>query len=487
MSQDDAPIPFKMNTARTARFVCCAALLFATQLLALAQNHFTDAEADRVNAFLRDNFHQTNTGMVIGLVDERGSRIFSAGKLDNATNGEVNGDTVFEIGSITKTFTALLLLDMVKRGEMNLDDPVAKYLPASVSVPARDGKQITLLDLATHTAGLPRDPDNLTPTRGLPENAFADYSVERLYAFLNKFTLRRDPGTQFEYSNVGMALLAHVIALNEKTDYESLVVERICRPLQMESTRVKLTPRLKARLAAGHDKFGKPAPNWEFLVYDGTGGMHSTANDLLRYVSANIGLTESTLTPLMEQTHAIRHRGTSDHGDTAMAWYNRGEGYQSGMQLIGHAGGTGGYETFIGFDKKQRRGVVVLCNQQGGLSPETMGWLLLKGVPLNREIALALRPGSEVVGVGIALDIDRETRTVRITKVIPNSPASLSGLSAGLIVQRIDDVPTAGKGLAECAALIRGASGTKVRLELVNPERKQTNIVELTRSKIFPG
>jgi|SRR5882724_3071170 len=104
----------------------------------------------------------------------------------------------------------------------------------------------------------------------------------------------------------------------------------------------------------------------------------------------------------MEKTQVIRHKGTSDHGDTAMAWYNRGEGYQSGMDLIGHAGGTGGYETFIGFGKKQHQGVVVLCNQQGGLSPETIGWLLLKGARLSPEVAIALRPGSEVVGVGIA-------------------------------------------------------------------------------------
>src|SRR5438094_4182362 len=153
-------------------------------------------------------------------------------------------------------------------------------------------------------------------------------------------------------------------------------------------------------------------PAWEFQVYDGAGGLRSTANDLLKYVSANLGLTPSSLTPLMEQTHVIRHKGTSTHGDTAMAWVNRGEGYQSGMKLLGHAGATGGYETFIGFDKEQRRGVVVLCNQQGGLSPETIGWLLLKGVRLKRAIANALLPVADEVGVGIALDFDAKKSAV---------------------------------------------------------------------------
>src|SRR6266699_1172004 len=154
-----------MNISTTIRFVCFTILLLATQFLAAAHNGFTDAEAEAIQAFLRENFGNTNAGMVIGLVDERGSRVLAVGKLDNGTRQEVDGDTVFEIGSVTKTFTTLLLQDMVERDEVKLDDPVAKYLPESVKVPARDGKQITLLNLATHTAGLPRDPSNLTPTR----------------------------------------------------------------------------------------------------------------------------------------------------------------------------------------------------------------------------------------------------------------------------------------------------------------------------------
>src|SRR6266550_4093495 len=152
-----------MSISTTIRFVCFTILLLATQFPAAAQTGFTDAETDAIHAFLRENFGNTNAGMVIGLVDERGSRVLAAGKLDNGTWQEVNGDTVFEIGSVTKTFTTLLLQDMVESGEVKLDDPVAKYLPASVKVPASNGQQITLFNLATHTSGLPRDPSNLTP------------------------------------------------------------------------------------------------------------------------------------------------------------------------------------------------------------------------------------------------------------------------------------------------------------------------------------
>ena len=473
-----------MTISTTIRFVCFTILVLATQFLAAAQTGFTGADADAIKAFLRANFDNTNVGTVIGLVDVRCSRVLAAGRLDNGTSQEVNGETVFEIGSVTKTFTTLLLQDMVERGEVKLDDPVAKYLPESVKVPSRNGKQITLLDLATHTAGLPRDPSNLTPGHGLPENAFADYTVEKLYAFLSSFALDREPGSKFEYSNVGMALLGHVLALKTGTNYEALVVERICRPLKMNSTGITLTPELRGRLARGHDQLGKPAPNWEFQVYDAAGGLRSTANDLLKYVSANLGLTPSRLTPLMQQTHVIRHKHTSDHGDTAMAWYDRGEGYQSGLELLGHGGATGGYETFIGINKDQRRGVVVLSNQQGGLSPETIGGLLLKGVRLSPEIAIGLSASTNIVGIGVALDFDAKSRTVQITKVIPGSPASESGLSPGLVVQRIDDVATKDKSLTECVGRIRGKPGTKIRLELFDPKQNATTLVELTRRRI---
>ena len=146
----------------------------------------------------------------------------------------MDGDTLFEIGSITKVFTALLLQDMIERGEMKLDDPVQKYLPNSVKMPTYQGKEITLLHLATHTSGLPRDDDG------------------QLYAFLSHCALRQAPGTRLEYSNLGMGLLGHVIALKADKDYETLVVERICQPPGMDSTRITLPPELESRLAIGH-------------------------------------------------------------------------------------------------------------------------------------------------------------------------------------------------------------------------------------------
>ncbi|HWI57066.1 MAG TPA: serine hydrolase domain-containing protein [Bacillota bacterium] len=258
-------------------------------------------------------------GLVVGLVDAQGSRVISYGKMDNATGPEVNGDTLFEIGSITKVFTRLLLHDMVGRGELNLDDPVQKYLPAAVRMPTRHGRQITLWDLTTHTSGLPREMDG-------PQ------TVERLYAFLASHKLRRDPGQEFDYSNVGMELLGHVIALKAGQDYETLVRERICRPLKMDSTAITLTPELQARRATGHAPANRSVAYIGLQALPGAGALFSTANDMLKFASATLGLTPCSLMPLMKKTN------------------------------VGHNGGTFGFSTLLAFDVKQRRALVVLAN-----------------------------------------------------------------------------------------------------------------------------
>ncbi len=343
-----------------ARVIVLLGLLSAFSLPA-AKDDFTNL----LQAYLQHciEAEKINAGIVVGLVDEHGSRIISYGKLDNGTDQEVNGDTLFEIGSDGKTFTALLLQEMVRRGEMKLDDPVTKYLPSSMRMPTRNGKQITLRQLATHCSGLPGIPDNLEPERA--DNPYADYTVEKLYAFLANHKLTRDPGAPSEYSNLGMGLLGHVISLKAGMNYEALVVDRICRPLKMESTRITLTPELKSRFATGHNLFGEPVPGWDVPVLSGSGALRSTVNDLLKYVSANLGLIPSSLTPLMKKTH-----------QAGLAWFVSSE--QPGSKIIRHGGGTGGAQSFVGFDAVGRRGVVVLFNARRVIEVQDLGMFLLK-------------------------------------------------------------------------------------------------------------
>ncbi len=301
-------------------------------------------------------------GMVVGLVDEHGTRVVSCGRFERDHGPEVNGDTVFEIGSTTKVFTAALLQDMIERGLMKLDDPASKYLPKSVHLPVRGGKEITLLNLVTHTSGLPRMPENFAPKD--EHNPYADYTVEQLYACLSGCTLARDIGAKYEYSNLGSGLLGHILTLKAGRGYESLVVDRICRPLKMNDTGIKLDARLKARLAPGHTAAGALQANWDLPTLAGAGALRSTVNDLLKFIAANIGLTRSSLTPLLQKTHAIRFRGAAPDLDVALAWH---VGHKFGTDLVWHNGETGGYHAFMGFDPAKRRGVVLLSNSAGSI------------------------------------------------------------------------------------------------------------------------
>ncbi|TFG74278.1 MAG: class A beta-lactamase-related serine hydrolase, partial [Chrysiogenales bacterium] len=210
-------------------------LLF-TSVLPMAST----VDPQEIRQVLKDAVDNRHTvGIVVGIINKDGKTIYSYGK--TAADGRaVDGDTVFEIGSVTKTFTATLLADMVQRGLLSLDDPVAKYLPKGVTMPSRGGKQITLLDLATQRSGLPRMPTNFNPAD--PDNPFADYTAKKLFEFLAGYTLPRDIGASYEYSNLGVGLLGEALARRAGKSYEALLTERIFRPLGMNSSGIVLRP-----------------------------------------------------------------------------------------------------------------------------------------------------------------------------------------------------------------------------------------------------
>jgi CubicO group peptidase (beta-lactamase class C family) len=418
---------------------------------------FTNA----IRAFLqqRVEVEKRDVGIVVGIVDEHGSRVVSCGKMDNGADEEVNGDTLFDIASITKPFTGLLLQDMIERGEMKLDDPVSKYLPSSVRMPTRNGKEITLLHLVTHTSGLPHIADNLNPKR--VDNPFADYTVEELNAFLSGYKLTRDPGTKFEYSSLGMGLLGHVIALKAGTNYESLVVDRICRPLKMGSTRITLTPELKARFATGHNRFGEAVLSWDRQTQLGGSALRSTANDMLKFVSANLGLTPSSLTPLMEKTHVV-HLDQTLGVDIGLAWMIIRD--PQGTKIIWHGGGAPGYVTFAGMDKTRRHGVVILSSSWD-LDVQAIGLLLLESEWEPDKRPKATRISSQVYDSYVGqyrLSPDFALGTFVVQALLMKVPKAIIYIPAGLclallvVLLRVDGVVVVSGLLA--AVIVLGAS-----------------------------
>ncbi len=268
----------------------------------------TDAEihkilVDRVGS---ENF---GIGIVVGVIDANGRRVIAYGSLAKNDNRRLDGNTVFEIGSMTKVFTSLVLMDMARRSELAVTDPISKYLPSSVKVPERNGRQITFADLSTQSSGLPRLPNNMHPKD--PNNPYADYSVQQLYDFISGYQLTRDIGSQYEYSNLAVGLLGHVLSLRAGISYEALVRSRISDPLGMADTRITLTPEMKARLAVGHSEALAPVENWDLPTLAGAGALRSTANDILTFLAANLGFIKTPLAQDMADEISIR-RPTAD-------------------------------------------------------------------------------------------------------------------------------------------------------------------------------
>lgn len=305
----------------------------------------------------RVDIGRESAGLVAVVLD--GNRRIDAayGRSDSADNRGLDADTVFEIGSITKVFTALLLADMAVRGEVAASDPVAKFLPGDVKVPYFESTPITLLDLATYTSGLPRMPSNFKPRNA--SNPYADYSVEQLYDFLSNHKLRNRPGTRYEYANLGFGLLGHVLALRAGMSYEELVISRICAPLGMESTRIALSSSMQGRLARGHNASLEPVLNWDFPTLAGAGALRSTANDLFKFLEMSLGIRASPLAPAMAMTLGERRPTERPRVEVALGWF-LSTSYRD--DIAWKDGGTGGYASFIGFSTKSRRASVLLSN-----------------------------------------------------------------------------------------------------------------------------
>ncbi len=360
---------------KAIRIITCLCL----PVLFSARTKITYAQlsTDSVKYILkREVDNRRSAGIIVGLIDEKGRQIVSYGNVKEDSNQQPDSSTLYEIGSVTKVFTSLLLADMVKKGEVKLDDPISKFLPKSVKTPVRKEKEITLLDLATHRSGLPRYPDNESPKN--PNNPYTDYTVEQLYDFLSNYTLERDIGSKYQYSNYGYGLLGHILELKAGINYETLVKQRICAPLKMSNTVITLTPELQSRFAKGHEDNLKTAENWDMPALAGAGALRSTVNDLLNFASANLGLTETKLAAAIELTHQTHDGRTRTHLpdlNVALAWHiwktdlpaTTQANEQRPGDIIWQNGRTGGYNAFIGFDKMKKTGIVVLSNSSNDI------------------------------------------------------------------------------------------------------------------------
>ena len=353
-----------------------------------------------------------NVGLAVAVLSGENTHILCYGTTDRSSGYPITPHSVFEIGSITKAFTGILLAEAMRRGEVQLEDPVNKFLPEEVRIPARGKKTLTLRHLVTHTSGLPRLPDNIDRDVFFTDNPYRTYTVEQLYEFLPRAQVA--PGRQHAYSNLGVGLLGHILALAAGSDYESLVRGRILEPLGMTDTSILLSEDQRRRLAQPHDG-GRQVSNWDIPTLSGAGALRSTAADMLKFLQANAAPDSSPLREAIERSHQIETRGNPfrqnlgcwlgialfyllvDIGarlhvgryglkaqipaliiafglpvylafkwprgfaTMGLAWFmDRLSG--SPHLMTWHNGGTGGYCSFMGFIRETRTGVVALSN-----------------------------------------------------------------------------------------------------------------------------
>ncbi|MER7764277.1 serine hydrolase domain-containing protein [Streptomyces sp. NPDC097619] len=335
-----------------------------------------------------DHLARNRTGVVVAAVAGDAVEIRGAGRTGAEGTGAPGADTLFEIGSVTKVFTALTLARLTVEGAVGLDDPLAALLPAGSSVPSRGGEPITLRHLATHTSGLPRLPKGmllkalLRPTTPDP---YADCTAERLLDGLARTRLGAVPGRRFRYSNLGAGLLGLGLARRAGTPYGDLVRQVVCDPLGMADTVVEADGDRAARLAVGHDRRGRPVAPWRLADLAGAGALRGTAADLVSFVRAQYGPAPAGLAEAVALTRAGRHR-TGPVSWAHLGWMgHRLHPRQGGHTQIWHNGGTGGFSSFVGFGPEERVAVVVLSNTQRPV--DTPAFALLKA--LQRDPAHA--------------------------------------------------------------------------------------------------
>lgn len=367
-----------------------------------AQTSLSEEVIDNINLRIENG---NNTGIVIGIIDKDGARYHSFGVKSLKTNEPLDENSVFEIGSISKTFTGLLLADMVLKGKLKLDDPLQSLLPVGLNAPTRNGASISLVNMANHTSSLPRMPDNFNPSN--PANPYIDYSEEQLFDFLNSYELTRDIGSRYEYSNYAVGLLGHLLALKNNTTYEDLMVAVIADPLGMDNTRVKFSDEMLTNLAMGH-RGRIQVENWDLTTLAGAGAIRSTAVDMIKYVAANMGIEKTNLYPAMQLAHK-NSRTEGAEPIVGLGWHTQ---ILDGDSIIWHNGGTGGYRTFAGFTEDGKAGVVVLSNSSTGA--DDLGiHLLHPKAQLNKikpSIGAKMQEVIDSEGVSAALETYKELR-----------------------------------------------------------------------------
>jgi CubicO group peptidase (beta-lactamase class C family) len=293
-------------------------------------------------------------GLSVGYIEGKHHGIVHLGS-SNRAGKRPDDTTLYEIGSVSKVFTSLMLADAVVRGEIELNAAANVANPAGIRFRSRDGRSIKWIDLSTHRSGLPQIPGNLPPTD--LTNPYRDYDSTKAAAFLNQYELPRRPGDSQEYSNLGASVLGYLVAQKAGKSYQDLLRERIATPLRMTDCTVELSEDQTQRLAAPHDQIGSATPPWTFSDLPGAGGIHATIRDMMRFAAAQLTPPTGKLGDAIELAWKQQRDADASGPAMGLAWMIAAD-----RQTRWHNGQTGGSHSAIFINRELNCAVVVLCN-----------------------------------------------------------------------------------------------------------------------------
>lgn len=313
-------------------------------------------------------------GTVIGVIDKSGTRYYGFGRKSLASDAVPDEDSIFEIASITKCFTAVLIAELELDGKVSVAEPIDHYLPVFKRILKDSDRTITLESLMTHTSGLPRNPPNTDPN---DDDRYKNYSVNDLQAFLGNYSIDSSP-SGYHYSNAGLIVLEHAIETKLGATYEKLMDNRVLRVLGMNDTYFTVPLEKADKLVTGF-RDGAATDALDVGQFPAMGGLRTTAKDMLTFLGAQVGLIPTSLSPAIAATHDERY--VDDDRAISLGWrILRRE--ESGKTIYHFSGGSNGFVSFAAFDLENQKAVIVLVNGRGWFSD--LGFRLLDPTyPLN--------------------------------------------------------------------------------------------------------
>ncbi len=329
-----------------------------------------DKKVDKYLGYLMQN--KGTVGASIAIIKNRKTHFYHYGETKKGSKILPSNNSIYEIGSITKTFTALLTVIAEQEGKLHLEDEVSKFLPDSLPHLAFNGKAILVKNLLNHTSGLPRMPLNFGFQENFEaKNPYRTYKKADLLFFFKKFKPYREPEKSFEYSNLAFGLAGYILENLYQKDYETLLKEKILNPLKMEYTHTRFDKKWESFMVQGYNEKEEENPNWDFDIMAAAGAIRSNIADMALYAQNLLKNNNATFQKALEKTLNITFQ--NEQNEIGLAWFKK-DGY------YWHNGATGGYCSFLAFDKNSQTAAVLLLNCSANFFEMPLVFSLMKAV-----------------------------------------------------------------------------------------------------------